>query len=63
MGVDCVNVHQIVHWGIASKFNVESYVTCKKAEELGGMDRLLVPQFLYKASDLDSRRVSKGMID
>ena len=55
MGVDCVNVYQIVHWGVAS--NVESYV---QESERAGRDGQVAcaTLFFYKVSDLDSRRVS-----
>lgn len=59
MGVDCVNVRQIVHWGVAS--DVESYV--HESGRAGRDGRVACATTFYKASDLDSRRVSKDMID
>lgn len=59
MGVDCVNVRQTVHWGVAS--DVESYV--QESGRAGRDGQVACATLFYKPSDLDSRRVSKGMID
>ena len=59
MGVDCVNVRQIVHWGVAS--DVESYV--QESGRAGRDGRVACVTTFFKASDLDPRRVSKEMID
>ena len=59
MGVDCVNVRQIVHWGVAS--DVESYV--QESGRAGRDGRIACVTTVFKASDLDPRRVSKDMID
>ena len=50
VGVDCVNVHQIVHWGVAS--NVESYV--QETGRAGRDGRVACATLFYKVSDLDS---------
>ena len=59
MGVDCVGVRQIVHWGVAS--DVESYV--QESGRAGRDGRVACATTFFKASDLDHRRVSKDMID
>ena len=58
MGVDYVNVRQIVHWGVAS--DVESYV--QESGRAGRDGKVACAITFFKASDLDVRRVSKDMI-
>lgn len=59
MGVDCINVRQIVHWGVAS--DVESYV--QESGRAGRDGKIACATIFFKKSDLDSRRVNKDMIE
>ena len=59
MGVDCANVRQIVHWGVAA--DVESYV--QESGRAGRNGKIACATTFFKASDLDARRVSKDMIN
>lgn len=60
MRVDCMcQCPSIVHWGVAS--DVESYV--QESGRAGRNGQVACATIFFKASDLDSRRVSKDMID
>ena len=54
MGVDCVNVHQIVHWGVAGLRC--GILRARKRKSWEGWTGCLCHSFFYKASNLDSRR-------
>ncbi len=60
LGVDCPNVHQIIHWGVPE--DCETYV--QESGRAGRDDGKLACALLLKSNrDLDARYVSRQMIE